>query len=143
MKTARLILAIALAVSVTACCSCRKGKKNAKPLTETTWAMVEWEGQPFKADNNYTLVFSKEKGRFGGRGDCNSIMGNYTLSDNGKIKIEIGRFDARHVCESGSGRQIHQRTRRVDSYRIDGDLLMLMHDGEMLMVMQAQDTTMK
>ena len=85
MKTARLILAIALAVSVTACCSCRKGKKNAKPLTETTWAMVEWEGQPFKADNNYTLVFSKEKGRFGGRGDCNSIMGNYTLSDNGKI----------------------------------------------------------
>lgn len=88
MKTARLILAIALAVSVTACCSCRKGKKNAKPLTETTWAMVEWEGQPFKADNNYTLVFSKEKGRFGGRGDCNSIMGNYTLSDNGKIKIE-------------------------------------------------------
>ena len=47
MKTARLILAIALAVSVTACCSCRKGKKNAKPLTETTWAMVEWEGQPF------------------------------------------------------------------------------------------------
>ena len=27
---------------------------------------------------------------------------------------------------------------RIDSYRIDGDLLMLMRDGELLMVMQAQ-----
>ena len=132
MKTARLILAIALAVSVTACCSCRKGKKNAKPLTETTWAMVEWEGQPFKADNNYTLVFSKEKGRFGGRGDCNSIMGNYTLSDNGAMCANQAQED-----------KFIKELDRVDSYRIDGDLLMLMHDGEMLMVMQAQDTTMK
>ena len=129
MKTARLILAIALAVSVTACCSCRKGKKNAKPLTETTWAMVEWEGQPFKADNNYTLVFSKEKGRFGGRGDCKSIE---------------SVASTRAMCANQAQEdKFIKELDRVDSYRIDGDLLMLMHDGEMLMVMQAQDTTMK
>ena len=105
--------------------------------------MVEWEGQPFKADNNYTLVFSKEKGRFGGRGDCNSIMGNYTLSDNGKIKIESVASTRAMCANQAQEDKFIKELDRVDSYRIDGDLLMLMHDGEMLMVMQAQDTAMK
>lgn len=81
--TVRLLLIAALAVSVAACCSCRKGRKNAKPLTGTTWSLVEWQGRPFQAKDNYRLVFGTEEGRFGGRGDCNSIMGNYSVTDKG------------------------------------------------------------
>ena len=86
--TVRLLLIAALAVSVAACCSCRKGRKNAKPLTGTTWSLVEWQGRPFQAKDNYRLVFGTEEGRFGGRGDCNSIMGNYSVTDKGGMKIE-------------------------------------------------------
>ena len=89
------------------------------------------------------MVFSKEKGRFGGRGDCNSIMGNYTLSDNGKIKIESVASTRAMCANQAQEDKFIKELDRVDSYRIDGDLLMLMHDGEMLMVMQAQDTAMK
>ena len=86
--TVRLLLIATLAVSVAACCSCRKGRKNAKPLTGTTWSLVEWQGRPFQAKDNYQLVFGTEEGRFGGRGDCNSIMGNYSVTDKGGMKIE-------------------------------------------------------
>ena len=141
--TVRLLLIAALAVSVAACCSCRKGRKNAKPLTGTTWSLVEWQGRPFQAKDNYQLVFGTEEGRFGGRGDCNSIMGNYTLSDNGKIKIESVASTRAMCANQAQEDKFIKELDRVDSYRIDGDLLMLMHDGEMLMVMQAQDTTMK
>ena len=124
--TVRLLLIAALAVSVAACCSCRKGRKNAKPLTGTTWSLVEWQGRPFQAKDNYRLVFGTEEGRFGGRGDCNSIMGNYSVTDKGFCPDQAQ--EDRFIKELD----------RIDSYRIDGDLLMLMRDGELLMVMQAQ-----
>lgn len=108
--TVRLLLIAALAVSVAACCSCRKGRKNAKPLTGTTWSLVEWQGRPFQAKDNYRLVFGTEEGRFGGRGDCNSIMGNYSVTDKGGMKIESVASNAGLLSRSGAGRPIYQRT---------------------------------
>ena len=70
-------------------------------------------------------------------------MGNYTLSDNGKIKIESVASTRAMCANQAQEDKFIKELDRVDSYRIDGDLLMLMHDGEMLMVMQAQDTAMK
>ena len=117
--TVRLLLIAALAVSVAACCSCRKGRKNAKPLTGTTWSLVE-------------------EGRFGGRGDCNSIMGNYSVTDKGGMKIESVASTRAFCPDQAQEDRFIKELDRIDSYRIDGDLLMLMRDGELLMVMQAQ-----
>ena len=137
MKTLHLILAVALAFALVACCSCRKGKKNAKPLTETTWSLVEWNGQPFRAEDNYRLVFQKDEARFGGVGDCNSIMGNYTVSDKGRIVLN-SVASTRAMCPEQEREDRYIRDlEKVDSYRIDGDMLMLMRDGELLMVMEA------
>ena len=136
--TVRLLLIAALAVSVAACCSCRKGRKNAKPLTGTTWSLVEWRGRPFQAKDNYRLVFGTEEGRFGGRGDCNSIMGNYSVTDKGGMKIESVASTRAFCPDQAQEDRFIKELDRIDSYRIDGDLLMLMRDGELLMVMQAQ-----
>lgn len=143
MKISHFICMVALATAVAACCSCRKGKKEGKPLTETTWATIEWEGQPFQSDDNYMLVFSKDENRFGGRGDCNSIMGTYTTAENGKIKLE-SVASTRAMCPNQTQEDKFIKTLdQIDSYRIDGDLLMLMKDGELLMVLQAKQPTLQ
>ncbi|MDD3108739.1 MAG: META domain-containing protein, partial [Alistipes sp.] len=100
---------------------------------------------PFKADNNYMLVFDDKEQRFGGRGECNSILGKYTLNDaaKGKIKLEsIG--STRAMCPNQAQEdQFIRDLDRVDTYRIDGDLLMLLHNGELVMILEAQATEMK
>ena len=106
--TVRLLLIAALAVSVAACCSCRKGRKNAKPLTGTTWSLVEWQGRPFQA------------------------------KDKGGMKIESVASTRAFCPDQAQEDRFIKELDRIDSYRIDGDLLMLMRDGELLMVMQAQ-----
>ncbi len=137
MKTLHFVLAGVLAFALVACCSCRKGKKNAKPLTETTWSLVEWNGQPFSAKDNYSLVFQKDEARFGGVGDCNSIMGEYTVSDKGRIELR-SVASTRAFCPDQEREDSYIRDlEKIDSYRIDGDMLMLMRDGELLMVMEA------
>ena len=42
------------------------------------------------------------------------------------------------ACDQAQEDRFIKELDRIDSYRIDGDLLMLMRDGELLMVMQAQ-----
>ena len=89
MKTVKSILLIALAVMMASCCACRKGKKVVdKPLTATKWELVELNGQQIKTNDNYYIMLSDTSNNFNGRGDCNSLMGNYTLdSETGKLKL--------------------------------------------------------
>lgn len=139
MKRKQMIFMVALAAVVVACCPCRKGTKTAdKPLTQTTWSVVEWGGQPFEAGENYTLVLFDEGNRFGGRGDCNSIMGTYKLS--GKNKIELSSVaSTRAFCPNQTQEDRYIRELgEVDAYRIDGNRLSLMSDGKTIMVLQAQ-----
>ena len=121
-----MIFMVALAAVVVACCPCRKGTKTAdKPLTQTTWSVVEWGGQPFEAGENYTLVLFDEGNRFGGRGDCNSIMSSVAST---RAFCPNQTQEDRYIRELGE----------VDAYRIDGDRLSLMSDGKTIMVLQAQ-----
>lgn len=138
MKRKQVIFVAALAAVVVACCPCRKGTQANKPLTETTWSVVEWGGQPFDAGENYTLVLFEDGDRFGGRGDCNSIMGTYKLS--GKNKLELSAVaSTRAFCPNQTQEdQYIQELGKVDAYQINGDLLSLMSDGKTIMVLQAQ-----
>ena len=139
MKRKQMIFVAALAAVVVACCPCRKGASTGnKPLTETTWSVVEWGGEPFDAKGNYTLVLFDEGDRFGGRGDCNSIMGTYKLS--GKNKLELSAVaSTRAFCPNQNQEdQYIQELGKVDTYRIKGDRLSLMSDGKTIMVLQAQ-----
>lgn len=143
MKTARLILAIAPRRFGYGLLLLSQRKKECQTPDRNHLAMVDGKDSRSKPTTTIRWYSAKKKGRFGGRGDCNSIMGNYTLSDNGKIKIESVASTRAMCANQAQEDKFIKELDRVDSYRIDGDLLMLMHDGEMLMVMQAQDTAMK
>lgn len=139
MKRKQMIFVAALAAVVVACCPCRKGTSAGnKPLTETTWSVVEWGGQPFDAGEGYTLVLFEDGDRFGGRGDCNSIMGTYKLS--GKNKLELSAVaSTRAFCPNQTQEdQYIQELGKIDAYQIKGDRLSLMSDGKTVMVLQAQ-----
>lgn len=56
----------------------------------------------FSGKDNYRLVFGTEEGRFGGRGDCNSIMGNYSVTDKGRHENRVCRLDAGLLSRSGA-----------------------------------------
>ena len=103
MKTVKSILLIALAVMMASCCACRKGKKVVdKPLTATKWELVELNGQQIKTNDNYYIMLSDTSNNFNGRGDCNSLMGNYTLDSEHfvpirQVKINSSRRSVRSI----------------------------------------------
>ena len=138
MKLVRLVTIAFLAVALASCCSCRKGAVKAKPLAETNWSLVEWNGRPFAADGNYNIQLNAEESRFGGRGDCNSVMGKYTATKDRKIKFE-GVASTRAMCPNQEQEnKFIAMLQSVDSYDIDGNLLMLFHNGELVAVMEAK-----
>jgi heat shock protein HslJ len=141
MKTVKSILLIALAVMMASCCACRKGKKVVdKPLTATKWELVELNGQQIKTNDNYYIMLSDTSNNFNGRGDCNSLMGNYTLdSETSKLKLNaIG--STRAFCPDQAGEdKFFQTLGQVNNYDLDGDLLLLFNNNsELILVMQAK-----
>lgn len=141
MKTVKSILLIALAVMMASCCACRKGKKVVdKPLTATKWELVELNGQQIKTNDNYYIMLSDTSNNFNGRGDCNSLMGNYTLdSEAGKLTLNaIG--STRAFCPDQAGEdKFFQTLGQVNNYDLDGDLLLLFNNNsELILVMQAK-----
>ncbi len=141
MKTLKFILLIAMAVVMASCCACRKGKKVVdKPLTATKWELVEMNGQQVKTNDNYYLVLNADDTNFNGRGDCNSMMGNYTLdSKTGKLALNaIG--STRAFCPDQAGEdRFFQALSQVNNYDVDGDLLLLFNkNSELILVLQAK-----
>ena len=137
-------LIVVLAFAVVGCCSCRKGRKVVdKSLVGTEWRLVEWNGTQFNANDNYTLLLDNESDRFGGKGDCNSIMGNYLLNGKGGLTLE-SVASTRAMCpdQKREDRFLND-LRRIDAYTLDGDMMLLLSHGEMLMVFKAQPPKQK
>lgn len=122
------------------CCSCRRGpSKQTAPLTGTQWTLIQEDGKLIDADGNYYIIIGTEEGQFNGRGDCNSLMGSYTLPAEGKIDFQ-GIASTRAFCPNQAGEdRFFKMLEEVDSYEIDGNLLMLYTNGELTAIMEAQE----
>lgn len=138
MKKLISILMVAMVVAATVgCCPCRKGK-NSKPLVGTEWHVMTMMGQSVDvADDEFVFQFGKD-GRFSGVGACNRMMGDYTVTDKGAIKFGA-LAGTRMMCpkvslEADFTRIIHQATH----YEIDGDMLLILSNGELQMVLKAK-----
>ena len=138
MKNIITILVVALVVAAAvSCCPCRKGK-NSKPLVGTEWHLTTMMGQSVDIDaDQFVFTFSAD-GRFSGVGACNRMMGDYTTTDKGAIKFGA-LAGTRMVCpkmqyEADFTRIIHQATH----YEIDGDLLLILSNGELQLVFKAK-----
>ena len=117
MKLAALA---ALVMLVASCCPCRKHRKG--------------DGKPFVG----TVVFG-EDGRLSGLGACNRFMGSYQTTETGGLTVGQNMASTRMFCpdldrEQAFGDVLSGATH----YEVDGDMLMLLTDGELRAVLQAR-----
>jgi heat shock protein HslJ len=89
------------------------------------------------ADNQFVFQFSAD-GRFSGVGACNRMMGDYSTTATGAISFgELA--GTRVMCprvdlEAKMSKIISQATH----YEIDGDMLLLLSNGELQAIFKAQ-----
>ncbi len=130
------VIALAVAVIAAGCCACRKGKNN-KPLVGTTWQLKRMMGQDIhpKADQ-FVFTFA-EDGNFSGVGACNRMMATYKSTDKGVMQIGA-LAGTRMMCpDQALETEFTKIASRVTHYEVDGDMLMLLSNGEVQAILQA------
>lgn len=125
-----------MALLVVGCCACRKGR-NAKPLVGTQWHLMRMMERDLTIGPDQFVFSFGEDGRFSGKGACNRMMGGYTTTDKGGM-VFSGVASTRMMCpdvdlETELGKILDATTH----YEIDGDMLMLLSNGEMQAVFKA------
>ncbi|MFI3267589.1 MAG: META domain-containing protein [Rikenellaceae bacterium] len=133
------ILLIAV-YAVTACCPCRKKVKNPLMLESNAWGLVELNSNQkiVREDNNsFVMRFDDAQSQVNGMAQCNNFFGSYEVLPQGKIKFgDMGV--TRAMCQNMELEDDFLRTiADVNSYTIDGDVLLLLTNGEVVMIFNA------
>ena len=138
MKIVKIMMAAAVVAFVAVgCCPCKKyQKKYGKPLQETQWKMVQFNGRTFDAKEGYSLVFGKDN-RLSGMGDCNRLMATYKADNDGVMKISQVAATRMMCPDQTQEDSFVKMLNEVDSYQMDGPLLLLFSNGEMKAVFEA------
>lgn len=131
--------ALLLALLMTSCCPCRSyQKKTRRPLTGTTWQLIQLDGrsvQPREGAFSLTLA----EGRVSGVGACNRLSGTYTATE--KRALAFGPIAVtRMACpEQEQERKFLEALESTTHYDMDGPMLLLLADGELRAVLQAAE----
>ena len=135
----RLFVVLMIAVMTVGCCStCRMRAKNAKPLEGTVWHLVKMGGESITLPNDSFNIILNENG-LGGRGACNSLLGQYATGD--KFALRFSHLGStKMLCPNNEALEMKllQVLSKATHYDIDYDMLMLMQDGVVLAVFKAQ-----
>ena len=137
MKKLFAVLMIA-ALAVGCCSTCRMRAKNTKPLEGTVWHLVKVGGESVTLPNDTFNIILNENG-LGGRGACNSLLGQYATGD--KYALRFSHLGStKMLCPHNEGMEMKliQILSKTTHYDIDYDMLMLMQNGEVLAVFKAQ-----
>lgn len=124
---------------LTSCCDCRKVAKLQKPLVGTTWQLVQIMGRDVKAEGeSYTLVFNSD-GSVAGQGDCNRLTAIFKTTE--KRSLEISQIGStRRLCPDMEGEQAYfDMLDKVTHYEMDGTMMILLSNGTLVGIMQAQN----
>ena len=130
------ILALTISLLVAGCCACRKGKNNL-PLVGTEWQLRRMMGQDVhpKADQ-FVFTFSSE-GNFSGVGACNHLMASYKSNDKGALQIGPLAGTRRMCPDQALEAEFTEIASRITHYEVDGNMLMLLSNGEVHAILQA------
>lgn len=139
MNFIKTIALLGVATLLLSCCSnCKQSKSGEiESLTETTWQLIQLDGTAFAAkDDAYTLRLTKDNS-VSGKGDCNRLVGSYTLSDKGVLDLsKLGSTMMMCPNQAQEDKFVKQLA-SVDGFAIDGNLLMLLQNGEVKLTMKA------
>lgn len=103
------------------------------PLADTQWRLIELGGQAVVTtamQKPLTLAFSPEGRRIAGSAGCNSYLGTFT-DNHGRLQLNPGSMTLMACANLASTREkkFVAMLRSADGYKIDGDFLLLTHDG--------------
>lgn len=131
----KVTMLVASAVMLSSCCACRKGKNNL-PLIGTQWQVVRIMGQDYSFDKD-KFVFTFNAGNFSGVGACNRMMGEFTSSTTGALKFQ-NLASTKMMCPNADlETKLAQILDGATHYEVDGNLLLILSNGEMQAVFQA------
>ena len=129
-KTIFTALVCAMLLAIAGCCACRSNQKNAKPLKDTQWHLVQFEGKEVDMPiNSFNLILG-QNGEVAGVGACNRLLGQYTTTDN--YGINLGQVGTTMMLCPENGEletKFVQMLGVITHYDIDGDKLILMQNG--------------
>lgn len=137
MKKLLTVLLVAV-LSVGCCSSCRWRYKNAKPLEGTVWHLVKMGGESVTLPaDSFNIILNENA--LGGRGACNSLLGQYATGE--KFALRFSALGStKMLCPENEALEMALIgvLDKTTHYDIDYDMLMLMHDGEIMAVFKAQ-----
>ena len=139
-KLTGILLAAGALFAFASCCNCGKTSARTGSLTGGEWQLTQIEGRTFAATgDSFTLNLSADN-KVTGKGDCNRLTGTYT-SDRNKSTLSFGPMAAtRMMCPNQANEDRFVRMLgEIDSYKIDGRMLMLFADGELKMMLEKKN----
>lgn len=138
-KALTLSLIAALVAVLTSCCGCKGAKsKNPHFLNSHSWQVVEMDKQKISTEeDSFTLTFDDKEHRIFGRGDCNRFFSGYTEQPTRKLEFSAMGSTKMFCPNQTTEDKFFSTLSAIDSYTIDGDMLMLQKNGEVVMIFQA------
>lgn len=140
-KLSIVALFATLSVILSSCCGCKAAKSsNPYTLTSNSWQLVELDQAKINAEgDSFTLTFDEAEGKIYGRGDCNSYFANYLKEPVHKLKFD-NSGSTRMFCPNQEREDKYMSVlNSVDSFIIDGDMLLLSKSGEVKMIFKPLD----
>ena len=104
-------------------------------LIGTRWSLGDLEGTP--AFGLAHIAFG-ENGELGGQGPCNGFVGDYRLGAGRTVEITVGQTTRCFCNEFDRELQVLDALRRVETWRIDGERLLLGAGDETLMILEIE-----
>lgn len=126
-----------IALMFAGCCACRKGKNNL-PLQGTEWHLMRMMGQDLTIDNDKFVFTFTADGEFAGVGACNRIFGAYKSTDSRALKFENIASTRRMCPDANLETQFVEILDRATHYEVDGNILMILSNGEVQAILMAK-----
>lgn len=136
----QLLSIVALVAVLAGCCNCRAvQKKSQKPLEGTEWQLVQLGGETIQpVEGKYTIQFFEEEHRFAGVGECNHLTATYSTNAKHELTLENAGM-TRMMCPNQEAEdRFVEMLNKVTRYDIDGQMLMLFAENDLLAVFQAK-----
>ena len=137
----KMAVLAAVAMFAGACCPCRSyQKKTRRPLTGTEWQLVQLNGRSVQPEaGRFTITLQADDSRISGMGACNRIFGPYTEGERRALKIGP-LASTKMMCPTDAAleRQFTAALEATTHYDIDGPMLLLLSNGELKAIFQAQ-----
>ena len=118
------------------CCPCRKGKNNLS-LEGREWHLVRMMNHDLKISSEQFVFTFAPDGTFSGVGVCNRIFGNYTTTEKRGMAFSDMASTKRMCPDAELEAAFSKILSQTTHYEIDGDMLLLLSNGDMQAVLKA------